>query len=324
MREQRYSDDGFVEGAFSIRRTSGALPPTSLAVAAWLVLVGLLVACGGIESAEIAVSEVEAVETAAPVPESTVPPVANPDSSSEPDPFSSEPGSSTSIGPARTTTAHDFFAPVSEAQPENGPEVLPLPAAVPLEDRSDGGPASALNNDQDPPRPQVLHAHLDGDNAVIISGLDEADTAQVDAVQRNEVVSPGPTPSKGTMFTWHDGDRLASIWQDTQLVVSDVITEGGWDDPSGPVFWSDSDQLMALPGGVVLVLDPTWNTTAVEAFLSSNNIDPSDAEAFEGLPNWFLVETAPGFPSLQLANALAGQGGVVISSPNWWIEGLIE
>ena len=33
--------------------------------------------------------------------------------------------------------------------------------------------------------------------------------------------------------------------------------------------------------------------------------------------NGFFVETEPGFPSLDLANALAVQDGVEVSSPNW-------
>ena len=40
----------------------------------------------------------------------------------------------------------------------------------------------------------------------------------------------------------------------------------------------------------------------------------------EFLENGFLVQTEPGFPSLELANELAAQEGVVISSPNWWRE----
>ena len=35
------------------------------------------------------------------------------------------------------------------------------------------------------------------------------------------------------------------------------------------------------------------------------------------LDNGFFVETEPGFPSLELANTLAGQDGVILSSPNW-------
>ena len=38
------------------------------------------------------------------------------------------------------------------------------------------------------------------------------------------------------------------------------------------------------------------------------------------IENGFFIETDPGFPSLDLANALAPQEGVLISSPNWWTE----
>jgi len=133
-----------------------------------------------------------------------------------------------------------------------------------------------------------------------------------------------PPQAKGERFIWHDGDLETPVWLDTRLEVADVIPGGGWGDPTGPVFWSESDELMALPGGVVLMLDPTLGEAAVDAFMESNDINPSQAEAFEGLINAFVVKTDPGFPSLWLANSLAGQGGVVISSPNWWMEGLIE
>ncbi|WP_420626626.1 hypothetical protein [Candidatus Poriferisodalis sp.] len=38
------------------------------------------------------------------------------------------------------------------------------------------------------------------------------------------------------------------------------------------------------------------------------------------IDNGYFVETEPGFPSLNLANSLATQDGVVLSSPNWWTE----
>ena len=38
------------------------------------------------------------------------------------------------------------------------------------------------------------------------------------------------------------------------------------------------------------------------------------------IQNGFLIETEPGFPSLELANALVDQDGLLISSPNWWTE----
>lgn len=313
-------------------------PAKALTVAAVSVLIGLTAACGTPEA-----SEVTAIGTEyAPPPASALPPatthagglsseIGSSNAGSLP---SSESGAGleeetrtrSASGESAVTTLVDPSPSVSGVRLEEESEVSgrSAPTVVSSGGLSDGRGPAMLDRDEPLPQsgPQFLHADVDGDNAVIISG-GEADTAQASRAQRSEDIQPGPTPSKGAMFTWHDGDRLASVWQDTRLVVSDVITEGGWDDPSGPVFWSESDRLMALPGGVVLILDPTWGTAAVNAFMRSNNIDPSDAEAFEGLPNWFIVETAPGFPSLRLANALAGQGGVIISSPNWWIEGLI-
>ena len=164
---------------------------------------------------------------------------------------------------------------------------------------------------------------MDGDRAVIINRLD-ADAIQSPTAQRGEHSPAAWTPSKGQRFTWHDGDRESPVWQDQRLVVGNVIPGSGWGDPSGPVFWSEANALMALPGGVVLILDPAWDTAAVNAFMKSNNIDPSEAKTLGGIINSFKVETDPGFASLQLANSLAGQSGVIVSSPNWWIQHAVD
>jgi len=269
------------------------------AVAAGSALVGLTAACTDRESSPVAVNQAGAV---APASESGVLQAATSAGSSSPEIGGSTP--SVSVPPEPEA--------LLEQEPEAPP--LPTPAIAPSAARSGGGVLTLL--DPAPPepwpQPQILHVEVDGDNAVIISGQ----AAQVS--QRGEEGSGVPSPSKGEKFIWHNGDREASVWQDTRLVVGDVIS-GGWGDPYGPVFWSQSDNLMALPGGVVLFLDPTWNAASVEAFMRSNDIDSSDLKAFEGLINSFEVKTEPGFPSLRLANTLAGQGGVIVSSPNWWI-----
>ncbi len=55
----------------------------------------------------------------------------------------------------------------------------------------------------------------------------------------------------------------------------------------------------------------------VAEFLVRNKIAQSRVSALGLAPNAFLVATDPGFPSLDLANALAGQDGMLISSSNW-------
>ena len=74
---------------------------------------------------------------------------------------------------------------------------------------------------------------------------------------------------------------------------------------------------MTLPGGIVLALDPQWDQATVEKFFSRNGIALERASELDFLDNGFFVETEPGLLSLELANSLAGQDGVILSSPNW-------
>ena len=148
-----------------------------------------------------------------------------------------------------------------------------------------------------------------------------------------------PSTVQGPVYTWQDGDRTRQVRLQVDLaVVSDVakvaegdvvgrssgrniakaasVTRG----ESEPVFRSESGNLMSLPGGVVLILDPDWDSSQTDAFFANNGIALDRVSDLGELPNAFLVETVSGFPSLDLANALAGQEGVEVSSPNWWME----
>ena len=155
--------------------------------------------------------------------------------------------------------------------------------------------------------------------------------------------APGTAGStQGQTYTWEDGDRTLTARLQTDLVVqkdadgssgdivaanagggSIVKNEDGYDksDPdSQPVFRSESGALMTLPGGVLLALDPDWTKEETDAFFSGNNISLDRVSELSYITNGFFVETEPGFPSLNLANALAAQEGVEVSSPNWWTE----
>lgn len=145
------------------------------------------------------------------------------------------------------------------------------------------------------------------------------------------------------MYTWHDGDRVRRVTLESDLVVqpsanntADDTVVRDYGDTSivqkqdrhstanaGPVFRSGLE-LLTLPGGVVLVLDGSWDTARVNRFFSDNGISMSAVEAQGWAVNAFLVETAPGFPSLNLANRLAALEGVEISSPNWGRELVIR
>ena len=112
------------------------------------------------------------------------------------------------------------------------------------------------------------------------------------------------TPEKEERpYIWYDGDRIRKVWLHS--------------DGAEPVFRTESGALMTLPGGVVLVLDASWDEAAVEGFFAEHGIVQSSVTEQSFGANAFLVDTEPGFPSLELANALAVQDGVRISSPNW-------
>ena len=73
-------------------------------------------------------------------------------------------------------------------------------------------------------------------------------------------------------------------------------------------------------GGVPLTLDAAWSTAQTDAFFAQNDIEADRVAEFDWLDNGFLIETGPGLASLELANRLAGQQGVELSSPNWSVE----
>ncbi|WP_419553139.1 hypothetical protein [Candidatus Poriferisodalis sp.] len=150
-----------------------------------------------------------------------------------------------------------------------------------------------------------------------------------------------PDPTLGDTYTWHDGDRTLQVRLDPNLTVQsdgdgisrdDIVADTGVGvvargaasedarSKGDPVFWSESGELMALPGGAVLVLDPSWDYSAVDAFFGRNGIDTGRLTELDFVTNGYFIETEPGLPSLDLANSLAGQDGVELSSPNWWIE----
>ena len=146
-------------------------------------------------------------------------------------------------------------------------------------------------------------------------------------------VSEQVGPDQGQPYTWHDGDRTMTVLLQDDLTVtqdgdiaskediaarttrSDTIDKAA--SAGLPVFRSQSGSLMTLPGGVLLALDETWGRTETDAFFSDNGIDAARVSELDYVTNGFFVETEHGFPSLELANALASQDGVEVSSPNW-------
>lgn len=154
-------------------------------------------------------------------------------------------------------------------------------------------------------------------------------------------------PAQVRPYTWRDGDRRMTVLLQPDLMVTQdgdiesqsraaIQQQGGVDRRDNatvkttrsqvagkagsdrlPVFRSQSGTLMTLPGGILLALDETWGAAKTDSFFERNGIAADRVSELEYLVNGFYVETEPGFPSLELANSLAEQDGVRISTPNW-------
>ncbi len=137
--------------------------------------------------------------------------------------------------------------------------------------------------------------------------------------------------------TWQDGEHTRRVYLQPNLVLQDptdntsedVVVRAGRmenvvqrtarhdEQDTLPVFRSASGSIMTLPGGVLLVLDEQWDQRRINTFVATNGIDKGSVRALDFTPNAFFIDTAPGLASLELANALAAEEGVVIASPNW-------
>ncbi len=138
-------------------------------------------------------------------------------------------------------------------------------------------------------------------------------------------------------YTWQDGEHTRRVYLQPDLVLQDpadntsedVVVRAGRmenvvqrtarhdEQDTLPVFRSASGSIMTLPGGVLLVLDEQWDQPRINTFVATNGIDKGSIRALDFTPNAFFIDTAPGLASLELANALAAEEGVVIASPNW-------
>ena len=132
---------------------------------------------------------------------------------------------------------------------------------------------------------------------------------------------------EGRQLFWRDGDRLIPVEME--------LDSPGEAESDGALAKSDSrisrphtgehavsvnGNTASLPGGVLLLLDPTWNDSDINGFLEANGIPPSAVSRRDFAKNALFIETPPGLRSLTLANTLATQYGVRLASPNWQME----
>ncbi|MCG7868604.1 MAG: hypothetical protein JAY74_19820 [Candidatus Thiodiazotropha taylori] len=86
-----------------------------------------------------------------------------------------------------------------------------------------------------------------------------------------------------------------------------------------PVFHdspTEGGPLRALPGGLIVTLDPSWEKPQIDNWLIRKGL-----EVERRLPigvHTYLLRSAAGIEALELANQLRESGEVVNATPNWW------
>lgn len=151
------------------------------------------------------------------------------------------------------------------------------------------------------------------------------------AAQKDGDAVPAKTVGSGPTHAWQDGGtrRALTLQSDLRADFSPSIqgksavlrpATGALKDVSpalqSPVFRDEGGRMRALPGGVLVVLATPLDDDAAAALIASH-----DARAVRrvGDRTW-LVESAAGLPSLDLANRLAATGAFAAAQPNWWVE----
>jgi hypothetical protein len=103
------------------------------------------------------------------------------------------------------------------------------------------------------------------------------------------------------------------IWRQQDQAATRAVAEG----KSSPVFRdSEGGVMRALPGNVIVRLDPSWSDEQVAAWLTQNGLTE-----LRRLPigrNVLVLSAPPGLAALELANRLQQSGKVVSAQPEWW------
>ena len=231
--------------------------------------------------------------------------------------------------PSRQTTAPTGATEQADARP---PAATPAPAPTGATEQADDPPPAATPATPPPTAGDDLTARPRRPSSPLRQTPDDesespSDWASLDDVSRS---------AQGAEYTWQDGrhtrrahvqiDLVAQAEEETRS--DDIVVRGGGDEhivrrqprhdeAALPVFRSESGEILTLPGGVLLALDASWDQARVDQFFVENGITGDRIARQQFAVHGFLVETEPGFPSLDLANTLAAQDGVLLSSPNW-------
>jgi len=81
---------------------------------------------------------------------------------------------------------------------------------------------------------------------------------------------------------------------------------------------SSGGRMRALPGNIIVYLDPQWDEAAIRDWLNTRKLEV--VKKLEIGTNVLVIKTAPGLESLNIANTLYQSGEVKAAFPDWWQE----
>jgi len=81
---------------------------------------------------------------------------------------------------------------------------------------------------------------------------------------------------------------------------------------------SSGGRMRALPGNIIVYLDPQWDAAAIHNWLNKHQLEV--VRKLEIGANIYVIKTGPGLEALDTANALYRSGEVKAAFPDWWLE----
>lgn len=93
-----------------------------------------------------------------------------------------------------------------------------------------------------------------------------------------------------------------------EVRISPVLHDG----PSG------SSRMRALPGNIIIYMDPKWDEKTVNKWADSHNLTIVKKMGIGR--NAYIIKTGPGIAALETANSIYESGEVLAAFPDWWHE----
>lgn len=81
---------------------------------------------------------------------------------------------------------------------------------------------------------------------------------------------------------------------------------------------SNAGRMRALPGNIIVYLDPQWDEAAIHRWLTKRKLEV--VKKLEIGTSVYVIKTGPGLEALDTANALYLSGEVKAAFPDWWQE----